>query len=221
MLTILIVDDDPAIREVLRAYLKHEGYKVVEAEDGQRALDLAPKSALVILDLMLPVLDGWEVARALKREYPELPILMLTARGTEDERVVGLELGADDYVVKPFSPREVVARVKALLRRSGLGDTLTHGGLTLRLSSREVTVDGRPVVLSKLEFELLLTLAQHPGLIWSRERLLERIWGADFPGIERVVDVRVGALRKKLGEDLEHPRFIETIHGVGYRFKDT
>lgn len=219
-MTILIVDDDSAIREVLRAYLKHEGYKVIEAEDGQRALELAPRSALVILDLMLPVLDGWEVARMLKRDYPELPILMLTARGTEDERVIGLELGADDYVVKPFSPREVVARVKVLLRRSGLGDTLTHGGLTLRLSSREVTVDGKPVILSKLEFELLLTLAQHPGLIWSRERLLERIWGADFPGIERVVDVRVAALRKKLGEDLDHPRFIETIHGLGYRFKD-
>lgn len=220
MLRVLLVDDDPAILEVLSAYLKREGYKVIEAHDGKAALELAPTCNLVVLDLMLPEIDGLEVARVLKEDYPELPILILTAKGSEGERVYGLELGADDYVVKPFSPREVVARVKSLLRRSGLSESVHCGELRVRPAAHEVYLGEAPLSLSKLEFDLLLTLMQHPGMVWSRERLLERVWGPDFPGIERVVDVRIAALRKKLGDDPETPHYIETVHGVGYRFRE-
>ena len=221
MAKILIVDDDPAIREILRAYLSHEGYELSEATDGVSALALAPAADLVVLDLMLPEMDGLEVARHLRRDLPDLPILMLTARGEEEERVRGFEEGADDYVTKPFSPRELVARVRALLRRSGLHDRLVYGELEIVPKSREVYLAGRPVELSKLEFDLLLTLAQHPGMVFSRERLLERVWGSDFFGVERVVDVHVASLRKRLGDEPDRPRFIETVRGVGYRFKET
>ena len=221
MAKILIVDDDPAIREILRAYLSHEGYELSEAADGVSALALAPAADLVVLDLMLPEMDGLEVARHLRRDLPDLPILMLTARGEEEERVRGFEEGADDYVTKPFSPRELVARVRALLRRSGIHDRLVYGELEIVPKSREVYLAGRPVELSKLEFDLLLTLAQHPGMVFSRERLLERVWGADFFGVERVVDVHVASLRKRLGDEPDRPRLIETVRGVGYRFKET
>ena len=220
MAKILIVDDDPAIREILRAYLSHEGYELSEAADGVSALALAPAADLVVLDLMLPEMDGLEVARHLRRDLPELPILMLTARGEEEERVRGFEEGADDYVTKPFSPRELVARVRALLRRSGIHDRLVYGELEIVPKSREVYLSGRPLELSKLEFDLLLTLAQHPGMVFSRERLLERVWGTDFFGVERVVDVHVASLRKRLGDEPDRPRFIETVRGVGYRFKE-
>jgi two-component system, OmpR family, alkaline phosphatase synthesis response regulator PhoP len=145
---------------------------------------------------------------------------MLTAKAAEDERVLGLELGADDYVVKPFSPREVVARIKALLRRTGLKDTLQHGELAIETKTHQVFVGTKEIELTKLEFELLLTLAQHPGYVWSRNRLLEKVWGTDFTGLERVVDARIKALRKKLGDDVDEPRFIETVHGLGYRMKE-
>ncbi len=218
---VLVVDDDPAIREVLAAYLARERFEVLEAEDGLEALEKAPRADLVILDLMLPGLDGWRVAQELRRDWPDLPILMLTARGEEEERVRGLELGADDYVTKPFSPREVVARVKALLRRAGLKDELVYGPLVIRPRAREVLLAGRPVALSRLEFDLLLTLARHPGMVFTRERLLERVWGPGFDGVDRVVDVHVALLRKKLGDDAENPRFIETVRGVGYRFRES
>jgi len=217
---VLVVDDDPGIREVLRLYLTREGYDVVESAGGAGALDAAPTCNLVILDLMLPELSGWDIARLLLREYPELPILILSACKTENERVSGLELGADDYVVKPFSPREVVARVKGLLRRVGLHDDLRYGDLLIHPATREVYRGGEPVALTKLEFDLLLIMAQHPGLVWGRERLLERVWGPDFPGTARVVDVRVAALRKKLGGE-PGDRYIETVHGLGYRFRDS
>lgn len=217
---VLIVDDDPAIREVLGAYLRQEGYAVAEAADGLEALEKIPQANLVVLDLMLPRLPGWEVARELRRDHPDLPILMLTAKGEEEERIRGLDLGADDYVVKPFSPREVVARVRALLRRSGLKDEMAFGSLVLRPKARSADLEGVPLALSKLEFDLLLTLAQHPGLVWSRERLLERVWGSDFPGVNRVVDVHIAGLRRKLGEEGDNPRFIETVRGVGYRFRE-
>ena len=218
MAKILIVDDDPAIREILAAYLRREGHQVAEAERGDEALMKAGSAELLILDLMLPGLDGWSVARQLREAGFEAPILMLTARGEEEERVRGFELGADDYVTKPFSPREVVARVRALLRRAGHRDRLVYGGLELRPRTREVFLDGAPVPLSKLEFDLLLVLAQHPGMVFSRERLLDRVWGPDFFGVDRVVDVHIAGLRKKLKDDPEHPRFIETVRGVGYRF---
>ncbi len=221
MAKVLVVDDDPAIREILRAYLSREGYELLEADDGEAALELAPQADLVVLDLMLPKLDGWAVAERLRELRPELPVLMLTARGEEEERVRGLELGADDYVTKPFSPRELVARVKALLRRVGLKEELRYGELVIRPHTREVFLHGEPLHLSRLEFDLLLLLARHPGMVFSRDRLLERVWGEDFFGVDRVVDVHVAALRKKLGDDPEHPRYIETVRGVGYRFKET
>ena len=220
MARILVVDDDPAIREVLVAYLAREGHEVLEADGGEAALHLAAGADLVVLDLMLPGLDGWRVAEILRSRDPELPILMLTARGEEEERVRGFELGADDYVTKPFSPRELVARVRALLRRAGHRDELVYGGLVIRPKERRVYLDGREVPLSKLEFDLLLVLAQHPGMAYPRERLLERVWGADFFGVDRVVDVHIASLRKKLGDDPENPRFIETVRGVGYRFRE-
>ncbi len=220
MARILVVDDDPAIREVLVAYLAREGHEVLEADSGEAALQQAAGADLVVLDLMLPGLDGWRVAEILRSRDPELPILMLTARGEEEERVRGFELGADDYVTKPFSPRELVARVRALLRRAGHRDELVYGGLMIRPKERRVYLDGREVPLSKLEFDLLLVLAQHPGMAYPRERLLERVWGADFFGVDRVVDVHIASLRKKLGDDPENPRFIETVRGVGYRFRE-
>ncbi len=220
MARVLVVDDDPAIREVLVAYLAREGHEVLEADSGEAALHQAVGADLVVLDLMLPGLDGWRVAEILRARDPELPILMLTARGEEEERVRGFELGADDYVTKPFSPRELVARVRALLRRAGHRDELVYGGLVIRPKERRVYLDGREVPLSKLEFDLLLVLAQHPGMAYPRERLLERVWGADFFGVDRVVDVHIASLRKKLGDDPESPRFIETVRGVGYRFRE-
>jgi two-component system alkaline phosphatase synthesis response regulator PhoP len=217
---ILVVDDDPAIRRLLGGYLQREGYETLEARDGEEALREAAKANLVVLDLILPSVSGWDVARTVLSDYPELPILMLSACGSEDERIQGLELGACDYVVKPFSPREVVARVKSLLRRVGLKDDLRFGELLISPGSRRVYLSGKLLSLPRLEFDLLLTLVQHPGMVWRRERLLERVWGPDFPGITRVVDVRVAALRKKIRDEAESPRFIETNHGVGYRFKD-
>lgn len=217
---ILVVDDDVAICEVLGAYVEREGYELLLASDGEAALTRAAKANLVVLDLMLPVISGWEVAKTLRRGYPELPILILTARDSEDERIQGLELGADDYVVKPFSPREVMARIKALLRRVGLQDNLKFGDLLICPLSREVYLRGELLSLARLEFDLLLTLAQHSGMVWRRERLLERVWGSDFPVVTRAVDVRVAALRKKLRDEAENSAYIETVHGVGYKFKD-
>ncbi|GGN02402.1 DNA-binding response regulator [Thermus composti] len=217
---VLLVDDDPALLEVLGAYLRGAGFEVLLAEDGEKALELFPTADLVILDLMLPKVGGLEVARLLRQERPELPLLILTAKGEEEDRILGLELGADDYVVKPFSPREVVARVKALLRRAGLKEELVYGPLRILPKARQAYLEGRSLPLSRLEFDLLLTLAQHPGMVFSRERLLEKVWGPDFPGVDRVVDVHIASLRKKLGDDPENPRFLETVRGVGYRFKE-
>lgn len=216
---VLIVDDDPAILEILRAYLTAEGHTVLEAGDGAQARALLPRADLAILDWMLPGVSGLDLAREARAARLDLPILMLTARGEEEDKLRGLDTGLDDYVVKPFSPREVVARVRALLRRVGLRDTVSSGGLHLDLRARTATLDGQPLELSKLEYDLLTALASHPGLAWTRERLLERVWGQDFPGTERVVDVHVTGLRKKLGDDAERPRFIETVRGVGYRFR--
>ena len=215
---VLLVDDDPALLEVLGAYLEGAGFEVLVAEDGEKALELFPTADLVILDLMLPKVGGLEVARILRRERPELPLLILTAKGEEEDRVLGLELGADDYVVKPFSPKEVVARVKALLRRAGLREELVYGPLRLLPTRREAYLAGKPLPLSRLEFDLLLTLAQAPGRVFTRGELLERVWGPDFEGSERVVDAYVRLLRKKLRDDPEAPRFIETVVGLGYRF---
>ena len=220
MARILIVDDDPAILEILGAYLRAEGHVVLEAQDGTTGRAKLAEADLAILDWMLPGASGLDLARQQRRDRPDFPILLLTARGEEEDKLRGLEAGADDYVTKPFSPREVVARVRALLRRARLQDSVSTGGLYLDERTRTAMLDGQELLLSKLEFDLLLTLARHPGFVWSRDRLLERVWGADFPGVERVVDVHMAALRRKLGEHPEQPRFIETVRGVGYRFRE-
>jgi len=217
--TILLVDDEHNIVDLARMYLEQEGFKVEAAYDGQAALDKIKslQPALVVLDLMLPVVDGWEVCRRV-RSASDVPIIMLTARDDDVDKIVGLELGADDYVTKPFNPRELVARVKAILRRAGHEPSgekpITLGNLSVDPARREVTAAGRPVELRTKEFDLLLVLAENRGLVLSRDKLLELAWGYDFAGQTRTVDVHVAHLRDKLaGSNVE----IETVWGVGYK----
>jgi len=221
---ILVVDDEPELRRMLRRYLESEGFEVSEAADGDGVLTrLRDSSAdLIILDVGLPGKDGFEVLRMIRGES-EVPVIMLTARTEEIDRVVGLTVGADDYVTKPFSPRELVARVRAVLRRGrldrgGTGDALGFEGITLDLARREVRRDETPVDVSSLEFDLLAALASAPGRVFTRAQLLERVWGWDYFGAERVVDVHIGNLRKALADDASDPRFIGTVRGVGYKF---
>ena len=217
--TILVVDDERHIVDLVRLYLDKEGFAVVTARDGREALQLAARHDpdLIVLDLMLPEMDGLEVTRELRRTS-DVPILMLTARADDVDRIVGLELGADDYLTKPFNPRELVARVKAILRRT---DVTTRGGrpvevgqLRLDPRRREVYVGARRLDLRPREFDLLAALARDPGVVLTRDGLLESVWGTDFPGETRTVDVHIAAVRAKLGEDGPD---IETIRGVGYR----
>lgn len=220
---VLVVDDEPAIQELVRFALEREGFEVSVAQDGWAALAEAEriKPDLVVLDLMLPGLNGFEVCRAL-RATSDVPVLMLTARKEESDRIQGLDLGADDYVTKPFSPRELAARVKAILRRVR-GPEREPGvetGLVVDAERRRVLLDGQPVDLTYTEFELLRVLAGHPGRVFTRDELLTRVWGADFYGDARTVDVHIRHLREKLHEDPVAPRFIETVRGVGYRFRD-
>jgi two-component system, OmpR family, alkaline phosphatase synthesis response regulator PhoP len=219
MKTILVVDDERHIVDLLRLYLEKEGFGVVAAADGEAALTLHDRHLpdLVILDLMLPKLDGFEVCRELRRRG-ETPILMLTARSDDIDAIVGLELGADDYVTKPFNPRALVARVKAILRRSGAvsraGRPLEVGALRIDARRRDASVGDRRLELRAREFDLLAALARDPGVVLTRDALLEDVWGTDFPGETRTVDVHVAEVRKKLGAD--GPQ-IETIRGLGYR----
>ena len=224
---ILVVDDDDNVRRLVAAYLEREGYLVTQAADGAAALRAVEASTpdLVVLDLMLPGTGGLQVARRISAAR-ELPILMLTARGDEDDVLRGFEAGADDYLVKPFSPRVLVARVRAILRRVGLeGDErvgpVELGGLRLDSRTREASVDAMPLDLTTLEFDLLHALVDHPGWVYSREQLLEQVWGYDYLGDSRVIDVHVANLRKKLGDDPAEPRFIRTVRGVGYKFLHT
>lgn len=223
-LRVLLAEDDAAIRELLTHHLEREGFEVHAAADGQTALRGARESAdIVLLDVGLPVIDGFEIARRLRRERAELPILIVTARGEEIDRVVGFELGADDYVCKPFSPREVVSRVKAIARRAGFAENkrpavMTFDRLEIDERARDVRVDGVAVKLKPREYTLLVTLASDAGIAFSRRALLERVWGMDFEGEERTVDVHVGRLRRKL-EEYELPPMLETVHGYGYKFR--
>ena len=219
MKTILVVDDERNIVELVRLYLEKEGFNVVAASDGEQALAQYERSDpdLVVLDLMLPKMDGFEVCRELRRRG-DVPILMLTARSEDIDAIVGLELGADDYVTKPFNPRALVARVKAILRRT---DVTTKGGRPIQVGDlridprrREASVGERRLELRAREFDLLAALARDPGVVLSRDALLEDVWGTDFPGETRTVDVHVAELRKKLGDD--GPQ-VETIRGIGYR----
>jgi len=219
---ILVVDDEAGIRRVLRGYLEADGLQVSEAASGEAAVAQVRSEApdLVLLDVMLPDVDGIEVLRRI-RTFSDVYVVLVTARAEETDKLVGLAVGADDYVTKPFSPREVAARVKAVLRRGrtpeAQTDRLVLDGLTIDLAGREVDVAGRRVALSALEFDLLAALAGSPGRVFSRRQLLERVWGYDFYGDERVVDVHVRNLRRQLGDDAAAPRIVGTVRGVGYK----
>jgi two-component system alkaline phosphatase synthesis response regulator PhoP len=222
--SVLIVDDDPNIRKMLRMYLERDRYRVSEAADGPNALRQAGERTfnLVLLDVMLPGIDGMEVCRQI-REASAVPIILLTARSGDSDKVVGLDLGADDYVVKPFSPRELMARVRAQLRRHApkLADApvIVADGLRLDPTGVRVELDGQPVDLTATEFRLLQALMQLPTRVFSRDELIGAVHGDDDPGIiDRTIDVHLGRLRRKLGDDAARPRFIETVRGVGYRF---
>jgi DNA-binding response OmpR family regulator len=219
MKTILVVDDERNIVELVRLYLEKEGFAVVAASDGEQALVQYERTGpdLVVLDLMLPKMDGFEVCRELRRRG-DVPILMLTARSEDVDAIVGLELGADDYVTKPFNPRALVARIKAILRRTDAtargGRPIEVGNLRIDPRRREATVGERRLELRAREFDLLAALARDPGVVLTRDALLEDVWGTDFPGETRTVDVHVAEVRKKLGED--GPQ-VETVRGIGYR----
>ena len=224
---ILIVDDEPGIIRLISMYLEREGFRTASARTGAAALDLVASSspALVVLDIMLPDIDGWEVCREIRRSS-DVPIIMLTAREGDEDKIVGLEIGADDYVTKPFVPRELVARVKAILRRArqaraeGNGDRMEHGDLSIDVGKREVQLRGEPVTLRAKEFDLLVELARRPGFVFPREKLLQDVWGYEYFGDSGTIDVHVRRLRAKLNDDSSNPRFIETVWGVGYRFKE-
>ena len=224
MTKILVIDDEPSITNLVQAYLKPEGYEVFTAADGNSGLKAARafKPDLIILDVMLPGMDGLELLSKLRRES-EVYVIMLTARTEETDKIVGLSIGADDYVTKPFSPRELVARVKAALRRINTGSSpsaersvLSFKRVKMDVGAHTVLVDENPIELTSLEFELLKALAENRGRVLSREQLLEKVWGAEYFGEIRVVDVHLGHVRQKLGDE----SLIATVRGVGYRFED-
>jgi DNA-binding response OmpR family regulator len=225
--TILVVDDEASIAEAVRARLESEGFRVFVAFDGPQALEMARAEGpdLVVLDLMLPGMDGLEVCRELQRDR-WVPVLMLTARTEEADKIAGFAVGADDYLTKPFSLRELAVRVRAILRRRDRaaapapGGPVELGGLAIDGARRRVAVDGDEIQLTPLEFDILLTLAREPGVVFTREQLMDRVWGyRDYAG-GRVVDSHVARIRRKLREDGNEPRFIRTVHGVGYAFQE-
>jgi two-component system, OmpR family, alkaline phosphatase synthesis response regulator PhoP len=225
MSTILVVDDEPRIVQLARDYLEHAGFDVVTASDGPSGLAAARTRSpdLVVLDLGLPRMDGLDVARALRHDSA-VPIIMLTARADETDKLVGLELGADDYVTKPFSPKELVARVRAVLRRVGgdlaHADVIRVGDVELDVPRLRATVDGRRVELTPTEFQLLATLARQPGRILTRAQLLDSVHGVAFESYERAIDAHVKNIRRKLEPDPRAPRYLQTVFGVGYRFAE-
>ncbi|MFP5416767.1 MAG: response regulator [Actinomycetes bacterium] len=227
---VLIVDDEPQIRTVLRAYLEADGFEVAEVGTGADALREVSRPGaksveLVLLDIGLPDLGGLDVLRKV-RATSDVFVILVTARSEEVDKLIGLSVGADDYITKPFSPREVVARVRTVLRRSGRSDAgadesagrLAFDGLVIDRATREITTESGPVTLSALEFDLLLALASAPGRVFSRAQLLEDVWGYEFYGDERVVDVHIRGMRAALGDDAANPRIIGTVRGVGYKF---
>ena len=222
---ILVVDDEPKIVKQARDYLEQRGYRVLEAGDGKTAMAQArhERPDLVVLDLNLPEMDGLDVCRALRRES-DVPIIMLTARVDETDRLIGLELGADDYITKPFSPRELVARVRAVLRRVQGGvrqpGLIRAGDLEIDLHGYRVSRGGEPIHLTRSEFNLLAVLAQHPGQTLSRAQLLDRVHGVAYEGFDRSIDAHIKNLRRKLEPDPAEPRYVLTVYGIGYRFAD-
>ena len=221
MSKVLVVDDDPHIRELTRVFLKNEGYDICEASDGEEALSMLDTTQvdMVILDIMMPNMDGWELCRQLKELY-DIPVLMLTARGETSQKLKGFELGTDDYLVKPFEPLELVARVKALLKRYRIAtsQTIQIGGLRMDRKTFEVSVNGESLTLPLKEFELLFKLASYPGRTYSRDQLIEDIWGYDFEGNERTLDVHINRLRERFPEE-KYSFKITTIRGLGYRLE--
>jgi DNA-binding response OmpR family regulator len=223
MATVLVVDDEPIVRDVVVRYLRREGYETLEAGDGLHAQELLREHhpSLVVLDLMLPGMDGLQLCQWI-RGRSELPVIMLTARAEEADRIVGLELGADDYVTKPFSPRELAARVRTVLRRSRLAvdtsERISHGELELDAAAREVTKAGRQLRLTAKEFDLLWFFASHPRRVFSRDQLMDRVWGYEPAFDTGTVTVHVRRLREKIEDDPSKPRRLETVWGVGYRF---
>ena len=222
----MVVDDDPKTVSLVKLYLESDGHKVLCAYDGVEALRLAREERpnLVVLDLMLPGMDGLQVCRTLRTES-DVPVIMLTARTTEGDKLAGLELGADDYVTKPFSPRELAARIKVVLRRT-VSESLergpeqaAYGDLTMDFRQHAVSVAGRPVALTPTEFRLLGTLVREAGQVLSREQLIQRVLGLDFDGFDRTIDVHILNLRRKLSDDPAHPRYIKTVYGAGYKFE--
>lgn len=223
--TVLIVDDEQPIRELLALYLTREGFTVTEAADGAQALikHQEKKPDLILLDIMMPVLDGLEVCRQI-RKFSEIPIIMLTSRAEDDDRILGLDIGADDYVTKPFNPREVVARVKAVLRRQSApkekpAEALSYPNLLIDMAKHTVTAFGEEVALANKEMELLWHLASHPGVAVSREQLLESVWDYSYCGDTRTVDTHIKRIRKKLGIPADSPWDIKTVWGIGYKFE--
>ena len=223
---VLIVEDDPHTASLVETYLERDGFRTLKASDGVTALQLAKlhRPGFVILDVMLPRLDGWEVCRQL-RTFSDVPILMLTAREEEIDRVTGLSLGADDYVVKPFSPRELVARIKAILRRARPltikgGEELTCSGLTIELEKHKVSLDGTEINLTAAEYKLLCALMQAPGRVFSRAELLSHFYQYGESVVDRVIDVHIGKLRQKIERNPSSPSFILTVRGFGYKFTD-
>ncbi len=222
---ILIVEDDPDTAQLVRLYLCRDGHEVLTAADGVKGLALAREESpdLIVLDLMLPGLDGIEICREL-RGYSNVPIIMVTARVEEDDRLAGLELGADDYITKPFSPRELAARVKAVLRRTAMEANarspavLKLGGVSLDFPKRAARVEHRPVALTRTEFDILAVLMRSPGRVFSRDEIIDRVFGDDFEGFDRTIDTHVSNLRRKLQVRPDSPRYIKTAYGVGYRF---
>jgi len=219
--TVLLVEDEPAVRLGVRLALERAGHRVLEAPTAGEAWPLLKEAEAVILDWVLPDEPGTRLLERMRQgPYPTLPVLMLTARGEVRDRVEGLSRGADDYLAKPFATEELLARLEALLRRAGRRRLLKRGPLLLDLERREATLEGRPLPLSRREFALLAFLAERPGRVYTREELLEAVWGQDYLGTPRTVDQHILQLREKLREDPRAPRFLETVRGVGYRFRE-
>ncbi|GAB1531295.1 MULTISPECIES: response regulator transcription factor [Brevibacillus] len=225
MSTILLVDDEPQILEILSSYLQKEGYHVLTAQTGKEAVEMATTISLtcIILDLMLPDLSGEEVCVQIRKES-RVPILMLTAKSGEADRIRGLTIGADDYLIKPFSPRELVARVRAVMRRAGdystLSDFVEVGDLNISMNEKRVTKNGVALEVTPNEYRLLTTLVRYPGRTWGREELVREVMGFDFEGYDRTIDTHIKNLRQKIEADPKQPEYIKTVYGLGYRFDD-
>jgi len=219
MIRILVVEDDEASRQLVARFLRRAKYEVIEARNGREAIAAGDDVDAVLLDVMMPEVDGWDVLAALRNRRPNLPILFVTALADPENELRGLRLGSDDYIRKPIDLDVLQARLEAVLERYGVSGRRSHGSLHIDLAAREVSVDGQPIDLTRTEFDLLAILSGQPGRVFTRDQLLDRVWGSDFSGVDRVVDVRISTLRRKLGDDGRQPRYIISVRGIGYRFQ--